>query len=120
MRSFIITLFLFAATCALIVANNIYIKNTAEQIVESVSGEEFDEEPIQATESLNDFWEKHHPIVGLSVGYKELDRMSDLIIDLKIQLQLGNQSEVTRLRAMIVECADEISRLEHFHLENLL
>ena len=120
MRSFIISIFLFAATCALIAANNIYIKNTSAQIVERVSGAAFDADPTQVADDLDDFWEKNHPIVGLSVGYKELDRMSDLIIDLKIQLDLGNQNEVTRLRAMIVECADEISRLEHFHLENLL
>lgn len=120
MRAFIISICLFAATCSAIVINNIYIKNTADRIVDLVEGETFDSHPLDTARELEELWEKHHPIVGLSVGYKELDRMSDLIIDLKIQLQLGNQSEVIRLRAMIVECADEISRLEHFHLENLL
>lgn len=120
MRAFIITIFLFAATCSLIAANNIYIKEVSEHIVESVSGEAFDSDPKKTADELDGFWEKNHPIVGLSVGYKELDRMSDLIIDLKVQLELGNHAEVTRLRAMIIECADEISRLERFELENLL
>ena len=120
MRAFIITLFLFAATCSAIVTNKIYIKRTSEHIVERVSSEEFERDPQAVADELNEFWEKNHPIVGLSVGYKELDRMSDLIIDLKIQIELSNQAEVTRLRAMIVECADEVSRLERFHLENLL
>ena len=120
MKSFIITLLLFAATCGIIAANNIYIKNTAEEIIDRVSDEEFDRDPEGSAKELAEFWDKTHPIVGLSVGYKELDRMSDLIIDLNIQLELDNSDEVTRLRAMIVECADEISRLERFELENLL
>lgn len=120
MRSFIITIFLFAATCSAIVTNNIYIKSTSEHIVKSLSGEDFERDPQTVAEELDEFWKKNHPIVGLSVGYKELDRMSDLIIDLKVQLELGNHAEVARLRAMIVECADEISRLERFEIENLL
>ena len=119
-KSFIATLFLFSAICGIIVTNNIYIKRTAEHIVESVSDEAFSEDPKGAAAELEDFWSKNHPIVGLSVGYKELDRMSDLIIDLKVQLELGNHKEAERLRVMIVECADEISRLERFDLENLL
>ena len=120
MRSFLITLVLFLSMCGVIFANNVYIKKTADFICECVSEEEFEKNPSSAIERLDEFWEKNHPIVSLSVGYKELDRMSDLIIDLRLYFELGNSSEVKRARELIIESANEISRLEFFHLENLL
>lgn len=120
MRSFIITLILFASVCTAIVFNNIYIKRSAEYIVECVSDISFVSAPEEAIGRLEVFWKKNHPIIGLSVGFKELDRMSDLILDLKAYYQLGNLPEVTRTIDMIREAADEISRLERFRIENLL
>ena len=120
MRSFITAVILFLSICGVIITNNVYIKKTADYICECVGEDVFERDPISAIEKLDDFWEQNHPIVSLSVGYKELDRMSDLIIDLRIYHELGNAEEVTRVRALILETADEISRLEKFKLENLL
>ena len=120
MRSLIITVILFAAMCTAIVFNNLYIKNAAKFIEACVSDEEFERDPEAAIEKLDDFWQKNHSIVGLSVGYKELDRLSDLIIDLRVYTELHKPDDVEHVRAMIVESADEISRLERFKLENLL
>ena len=120
MRAIIITVLIFIFMCCIIFANNIYIKETAEFICECVSEGEFERDPSESIQKLDEFWQKNHPIVGLSVGYKELDRMSDLIIDLKVYHELGNTAEVLRVRALIIETADEISRLEKFELENLL
>lgn len=120
MRSFIITALLFFLMCGGIFINNRYINQSAEHIREYVSDENFERNPETAIKELDDFWKKNHSVVGLSVGYKELDRLSDLIIDLKTYFELGNASEVTRIRVMINESADEISRLERFSLENLL
>ena len=120
MRSFIITALLFFLMCGGIFINNGYINQSAEYIRECVSDENFESDPEAAIKELDDFWKKNHSVVGLSVGYKELDRISDLIIDLKTYFELGNSSEVFRIRAMIDECADELSRLERFSLENLL
>ncbi len=120
MRSFIITLILFIFICAAVVFNNLYIRSSAEYITERVSDENFSADPEGVIEELEKFWEKNRPIIGLSVGFKELDRMSDLILDLKSYFNLGNSSETTRTREMIREAADEISRLERFSIENIL
>ena len=120
MRSFIITSLLFSAVLSVIFFNRNYINSSAEYILDCVSDTEFETDPIGSIERLENFWEKNHPIVGLSVGFKELDRMSDLIIDLKTYFELENADEVKRVRILITEAADEISRLERFGLENLL
>lgn len=119
MRSLIITLILFLSMCGLIVMNNLYINQCADCIVSLVE-EEFERAPEKAIEKLDSFWQKNHAIVGLSVGYKELDKMSDLILDFKTYFELGIDSEVKRVRILIVETADEISRLEKISIENLL
>lgn len=120
MRSFIITAFLFLIMLSIVYFNNSYIRSSADYICDCVSDAEFEASPDDAIKKLDEFWEKNHPIVGLSVGYKELDRMSDLILDLKIYHEAGNSTEVSRIRVLICECANEISRLEKFGLENLL
>lgn len=120
MRSFIITSLLFMAVLCIIFFNGNYIKSSAEYIVECVDEANFESDPIASIENLEKFWEENHAKVGLSVGYKELDRMSDLIIDLRTYFELGNSAEVKRVRILITETADEISRLERFSLENLL
>lgn len=120
MRSFIITSFLFTAVICVIFFNINYINSSAEYIIECVDDTRFESDPIGCIENLENFWEENHAKVGLSVGYKELDRMSDLILDLRTYFELGNSAEVKRVRVLIVETADEISRLENFGLENLL
>lgn len=120
MRSFIITSLLFTAILSIIFFNRNYINSSAQYIVECVEDSTFEADPADSIERLEVFWEENQAKVGLSVGYKELDRMSDLIIDLRTYFELGNSAEVKRVRVLIVETADEISRLERFSLENLL
>ena len=120
MRTFVATIFIFIFTCSVIIVNNRYVTSCASYISECVSDESFSKSPENSVKRLETFWEKNHPFVGLSVGFKELDRMSDLIIDLKICTELGDTSEATRLRMLIIDSADDISRLEKFDIENLL
>ena len=120
MRSFIITAILLLTTCILITINISYIKNTAAHIESLVSDESFGTRGQEAIEELEEFWMRNNPFVGLSVGYKETDRMSDLILDLKSYYELGNADEVKRIRALIVEACDELSRLERLNIENIL
>ena len=119
MRSFIITLVLFGAVCTAIFFNCSYINRVSGYIEDCVSDDVFDSDPDGSIDALDSFWQKSIPWVGLSVGYKELDRMSDLILDLRTYFELENDSEVTRVRVLIKETASEISRLEKVSIENL-
>lgn len=120
MRSFIATILIFIFMCVAISFNNRYVKDCASYICECISDESFYDDPSTAVNRLEAFWKKNHPFVGLSVGFKELDRMSELIIELKSYTELGNMSEAKRLRMLIIDSADDISRLEKFDIENLL
>ena len=120
MRSFIATILIFIFMCIAITLNNRYVKDCASYICDCVSEESFYNDPKAAVNRLEDFWKKNHPFIGLSVGFKELDRLSELIIELKSYTELGNSSEMKRLRMLIIDSSDDISRLEKFDIENLL
>ena len=85
-----------------------------------LSDEIFLTDPDKTISELDSFWQRNHPIIGLSVGFTELDRMSDLILDLRFYFESGKEAELFHTREKIKEAADEISRLERFGLENLL
>ena len=120
MRAFIVTIIIFIFTCGIILLNNHYVKDCAAYISECVSDEVYCKDPTATVNKLEAFWKKNHPFVGLSVGFRELDRMSDLIIDLKSCIELGKTDDAKRLRMLIIDSADDISRLEKFDIENLL
>ena len=120
MRSFIITAFLFFLMLGVIFFNKQYVESSAAFIIECVKIENLENDPLVYAEKLENFWNKNMPKLGLSVGFKELDRMSELIIDLKAYMELGNAGEVMRTAKLIEETADDISRLERFTLENML
>ncbi len=119
MRSFIITAFLFLFMLSLIFFNKMYIESSADYIIECMSDEMFSENPEEASKALDNFWNKNISTIGLSVGYKELDRMSELIVNLKENVVCGNLDEAKHTRALIIESASDIARLEQFSLENI-
>ena len=119
MRSFIITAFLFLLMLCIIFFNMQYVRKAADYIRDCVSDSSFEKDAKEAVKDLENFWNDNISKISLSVGYKEIDRMSELIIDLKAYVAVGNLCEINRTRDLIAETASDISRLEKFHLENM-
>ena len=120
MRSFIATIFIFLLTCTMIFFNNRYVKDCSDHILEAIDPEEFYIDPALHAENLESFWEKKKSFLGLSIASSELERISDLIIELKTFIILENFQEVEHLRVLIGDSANDLSRLERFEIENLL
>ena len=120
MRSFIITSLLFAVMIVSITANAIYVSRTADRIKDHVESEEFEKAPETAMTALESLWEDNRILLELSVGYKEIDLISELILDLKHYVNEGNTEESKRIRILISDATDDISRLERLSIENLL
>lgn len=120
MRSFITTLILFAIMIAVIFLNGSYVRQTSLRLEEFVSDDFFEHDPERAIESLDEFWQKNSSLISISVGYRELDRISELIIDLKMYFRFGDTNSVIKTRALIADAANDLSRLEKFNLENLV
>ena len=112
MRSFVVTIFIFIIMCTMILINNRYVKECSEYISNLVTNERFYEDPELYVEELEGFWDRNKPFLGLSIGFKELDRMSELITELKLYINLENSPEVAHLRILINDCAIDLRRLE--------
>lgn len=112
MKVLAITLILFTAMLFVISQNYIYINEVSEQIITLVNDGSIYE--------LEEYWNENLLYVGFSVGYRELDRMSELIVELKSYYEAGYTAEFMRVRHLVAEAAGDISRLEKFSLENLI
>ena len=120
MRTFIITLALFFAIISMIAINSIYVRNITNTIIYYASDEEFNKAPEVALEHLESFWNENKLFLEFSVSFRETDRMSEYIIDLRECIKSENAVEAKRIRTLIADCASDISRLERLSLENLL
>ena len=120
MRSFIITMILLIAMILAIIANALYINDTTAKMIELTNDENFKKAPEDAFLRLESFWESNKIPMEFSVGFKSSDRISELILDLKEYIATGNTAEARRVRALIADCASDISRLERLSIENLL
>ena len=119
MRSFIITVMLLVSMISIIAANALYINNVTDKISSLVDDQSFKKAPEDALSRLESFWESNKILLEFSIGYKETDRMSELILDLRECIEQNNVTEEKRVRALISDCASDISRLEKLNLENL-
>lgn len=120
MRSLIITLTLFTVMLSAIALNSQFIQSSTDRIIAYTSDDAFKKAPEDALWRLESFWEDNKIPLEFSVGHKECDRMSELILDLRECVESGNEKEARRVRALISDCAADISRLERLSIENLL
>ena len=120
MRSLIITLILFISIISAIALNSHFVRKSADTIIFYTSVEEFQKAPEDATAHLESFWSKNKLLLEFSVGYRDIDKMSELILELREAIDSSRMLEAERLCALISNCASNIARLEHLSIENLL
>ena len=120
MRSFIISLILFLCLITVISFNSIYVNRTAHEISRLVSLTSAEDDSSEAIETLLFYWEKHHPLLSLSVSFRELDKTQELLIMLEYNYKVGNAAEFEKTKQLLYDSADDLGRLERFSIENLL
>ena len=120
MRSLIITLILFTAILTAIGFNSHFIRKSADTVIFYTSDEEFQKAPEDAFMRLESFWNENKIFLEFSVGYREIDRMSELILELGELIEENADADTRRLRTLIADSASDIARLERLSIENLL
>lgn len=118
MKAFIISALLFSLLIALIIGNAIYVHRVSEQIRNKL--DVLDQSNAEETLSyLEEYWQRHQPYIGLSVSYRELDHLSELLLSLRASSETQNEQDFELYRKIAIDAADELSRLERFSIENL-
>ena len=118
MKSFAIASVLFILLIGIIIGNAIYVHHVSSHILEQLEALSF-ESSADALSSLEEYWMRHHPFVSLSLGYGELDHLSESLIAMEAAHTCREASDFERFRQICFDAARELTRLERFSPENL-
>lgn len=122
MKTLFITATVFILLCVSMFLNYRYINNTVEELTDLTNSldignkEECEKKVLQIKEK----WEKSTPIFSLSVSFREIDYLGEVLISLSHYCETGNESEFERYRLLLLDAIDGVSRLERFSVINIL
>ncbi len=119
MKSFWISLVLFLLVIAGIAGNIVYIRHCADYMKNAAERVLLDEESGDTLTELENFWEKNRKYIGLSVSYREVDHLCEMLISLRWAYDIKDEEELIKYRLLVQDAVKEIERLEQFSVENL-
>ena len=119
MKSFWISLSIFAVLLFLIVCNGIYINQTANELQERISSLPSCADATAATSELTDFWEREKNLIGLSVPYEEISALDSYMTELSYAVTYKEENDFEKSRRLALRAAADLRRLEQFTVGNL-
>ena len=121
MKSLIVTIVLCCVMILAATANFIYVNNLANAMSEIAAALPSIDEPmcVEKVEELCQIWEKHAPIVGLTVGFLTVDKLSEHCQTLLSCAEVGDVYGYYSTLTLLQDSIDDMSRLEQFSVENL-
>ncbi|MBQ7173092.1 MAG: DUF4363 family protein [Clostridia bacterium] len=120
MKSFVVSLILFACMILAIVWNFCYINKTADRLLELANS--LPDAPagaLEKAEALSDFWHDRMDRVGFSVGYTVLDRVSEQAATLVSAAKYESEFDYRLAKALLVDAVGDMRRLERFSIGNI-
>lgn len=121
MRSLIVTVVLCGLMILAATANFIYVNNLADAMIEIADALPDIDDPIsvQKTDELCQKWEKHSPIIGLTVGFSTVDKLSEHCQTLRSCAEVGDVYGYYATLTLLYDAIDDVRRLEQFSVSNL-
>lgn len=121
MKSLIATVVLLSSVLILSVINFIYVNNTADDLCKMLDAlPPFDDRALQAAaQEIEDYWKKKENIIGLTVSYPFVDRISEEAARLTVSVQAGDLYGFESARALLYDAAEDMRRAEQFSIGNL-
>ena len=119
MKAFWASVILFGVMLILIIGNAAYIHETTDRIRLFDSALDNRSDRAEVLSDLNTFWSARRRIISLSVGYEQLDHLTETIDCLRWADSISDEAEFERYRILLRDAIDEIERTENFSVENL-
>ena len=121
MRSLIATILLLVLMLFGAAANFIYVNRVADEMVELIDTIPDVGEPlcVEKIDALCKKWEKNAPIVGLTVGFLTVDKLSEHCQTLLSCAEVGDVYGYYSNLSLLKDSIDDVRRLEKFSIENL-
>ena len=102
--------------------NALYIKEVFDEMNRQIGGLPSFSDPacLEAAESICRYWEQQADIVGLSVGFSTVDRVSEQAALLQACVACGDFYGFQNAKTLLLDAVGDMHRAERFSIGNLL
>ena len=121
MRSLIVTIVLCCVMFLAATTNFVYVNRLADAMNEILDAIPSIDDPMcpQKADELCKIWEKHSAIVGLSVGFLTVDKLTEYCQTLRSCAEVGDVYGYYSTLTLLKDSIDDMRRLEKFSVSNL-
>ena len=119
MRAFIISIVLTVILTVAVIANAAYISKVTEQMKEIVRQIENNGPDSDAFDELYSIWSRHKKFFSLSVGFAEIDHVTEYITRLGCAIENKSAADMRRNCALLNIFFDDVTRHEKLSLLNI-
>ena len=112
MKAVIISLILTLILVAAIITNAIYISRVSEEMKSLITQISQGEAVNKAFEELNAIWSRHKNFFTISVGFEEIDHITEYITRLGCAIESNNTADIRLSCALLKNFFDDVTRHE--------
>lgn len=106
-----------------VIVNALFIRHTANQLFELVEAlpdvPNTQETPLTIVD-IRQKLEKKVPLLGITVAYTTIDRVSEALISLESFAQTGDIRQYHATLSLLIDLIEELARTEKITIENIL
>lgn len=106
-----------------VILNGVYVRNTAEALLTAVEALPSIPDPANTASAIREIeklLEKHALILGITIPYSIIDRVSEGLIHLEACVLAGDDQQYAETLALLRDLICELSRSEKLSLKNIL
>ena len=119
MKTFYVTLAVFATMLGIIIWNACYVDRTAEELNALLDALPPCEQSAQSTETLRAYWDKHRDIIALSTSFDDVIALDNCIIEMQTAAQEGEGGEYEKNKALAYAAIARIRRIERLSIDSI-
>ena len=106
-----------------VIFNAVYIRNTTNELLTAVSSLPSIPDPARTPSEIaviRDKLERHAPILGITITYATIDRVSEALINLASYARTDDRLQYAATLALLHDLIEELARTERINIENIL
>ncbi len=112
-----------AVVVLLVIVNAVFVGNTVEELTERVEALPDVPDPAVTPDeiaSIRELLESKETLLGLSVSYAVMDKVTETLYGLEAAAQVGDVYQYGESLALLTDLTEDIGRLERVEIQNLL
>ena len=106
-----------------VICNALYIRHTSDQLLEWVEALPEIPTPQETPRAIGEIraeLEKKTPLLGITVPYSIIDRVSEALINLEACARIDDRLQYAETLALLRDLVEEIGRTEKITVKNIL